>query len=85
MLTIANYSFLFNFATILNVCLLIVKNVNFSYKTGTPVLDNVSFTLEKGKTLAIVGASSCSKSTLLRIISSICPARIATDFKDSFG
>ncbi len=50
------------------------KNVNFSYKTGTPVLDNVSFTLEKGKTLAIVGASGCGKSTLLRIISGILPS-----------
>lgn len=50
------------------------ESVHFSYKTGTPVLDNISFALEKGKTLAIVGASGCGKSTLLRIISGILPS-----------
>ena len=36
-------------------------------------MQNISFDLEKGKTLAIVGASGCGKSTLLRIISGILP------------
>lgn len=34
-------------------------------------MKNISFDLEKGQTLAIVGASGCGKSTLLRIISGI--------------
>lgn len=35
------------------------------------VLNGICFSLEKGETLAIVGASGCGKSTLLRILSGI--------------
>ncbi|XPE57658.1 ATP-binding cassette domain-containing protein [Shigella flexneri] len=34
-------------------------------------LDGVSFTLERGKTLAVVGESSCGKSTLGRVLTII--------------
>ncbi len=37
------------------------------------VLDNISFTLEKGKTLGLVGPSGCGKSTLARIIAGLIP------------
>lgn len=47
------------------------QNISFQYAPGKPVLNDISFELEKGKTLAIVGASGCGKSTLLRIISGI--------------
>lgn len=50
-----------------------IKNVNFSFITGKRVLDNISFVINKGDTLAIVGPSGCGKSTLLRIISGILP------------
>lgn len=43
------------------------KNVCFSY-TETPVLKNISFTLSKGKTLALVGPSGVGKSTIADII-----------------
>lgn len=49
------------------------KDISFQYSGGRKVLDKISFSLEKGKTLAIVGASGCGKSTLLRIISGILP------------
>ncbi len=49
------------------------KDISFQYAEGKQVLQNISFDLEKGKTLAIVGASGCGKSTLLRIISGILP------------
>ncbi|MBK8808633.1 MAG: ATP-binding cassette domain-containing protein [Bacteroidales bacterium] len=49
------------------------KDISFHYAEGKQVLQNISFDLEKGKTLAIVGASGCGKSTLLRIISGILP------------
>lgn len=49
------------------------KDISFYYTEGKEVLQNISFDLEKGKTLAIVGASGCGKSTLLRIISGILP------------
>ncbi|MBK9215801.1 MAG: ATP-binding cassette domain-containing protein [Chloracidobacterium sp.] len=49
------------------------NNVSFSYTEDKQVLQNVSLSLERGETLAIVGASGCGKSTLLRILSGILP------------
>ena len=45
-----------------------VQNVSFAYTTETPVLRNVSFELEKGKTIALVGASGGGKSTIADLI-----------------
>ncbi|AJH14096.1 ABC transporter ATP-binding protein [Myroides profundi] len=45
-------------------------NVSYTYEdTGIQALKNVSFTLEKGKTLAILGKTGSGKSTLLTLIS----------------
>lgn len=49
------------------------ENINFEYAAGKRVLNGVSIALDKSKTLAIVGASGCGKSTFLRIISGILP------------
>jgi ATP-binding cassette, subfamily B, bacterial len=43
-------------------------NVSFAYEPGRPVLDNVSFTVPAGQTLAILGESGGGKSTLLNLI-----------------
>lgn len=43
------------------------KNVSFSYDQ-TPVLNDISFTINKGKTVALVGASGGGKSTLVDLI-----------------
>ncbi|MDY8135158.1 ABC transporter ATP-binding protein [Aquimarina sp. 2201CG5-10] len=44
-----------------------VHNISFAYDK-LPVLKNVSFTIEKGQHIALIGASGCGKSTLLKII-----------------
>ncbi|HEX4958669.1 MAG TPA: ABC transporter ATP-binding protein [Lacibacter sp.] len=44
-----------------------VKNLSFDY-TGKPVLKNVSFTIDKGKTVALVGESGSGKSTLADLL-----------------
>lgn len=45
------------------------KDVTFIYEdTGIKALDQVSFTLEKGKTLAIIGKTGSGKSTILDLI-----------------
>ncbi|CCG98954.1 ABC transporter related protein [Fibrella aestuarina BUZ 2] len=44
------------------------EHVSFSYETGTPVLKDISFTLQKGKTIALVGSSGGGKSTLADLV-----------------
>src|SRR6218665_1563259 len=44
-----------------------VKNISFSYQEKITI-DSLSFELEKGSNLAIIGESGCGKSTLLKLI-----------------
>jgi ATP-binding cassette, subfamily B, bacterial MsbA len=44
------------------------KNVSFSYETGRKVLDNISFKIPKGKTIALVGSSGGGKSTIADLV-----------------
>ena len=44
-----------------------VKNLSFAYEKK-PVLKNLSFSIEKGENVSIIGASGCGKSTLLQSI-----------------
>ncbi|GAB3328599.1 ABC transporter ATP-binding protein [Larkinella ripae] len=45
-----------------------VQNVSFAYHPDRPVLKGIEFTLEKGKTIALVGASGGGKSTIADLI-----------------
>lgn len=45
-----------------------VQDVSFSYVANQPVLNNISFTLQKGKTIALVGSSGGGKSTIADLI-----------------
>jgi ABC-type Fe3+/spermidine/putrescine transport system ATPase subunit len=44
-----------------------IQNISFSY-TEKPVIKNVSFTINKGENIAIIGESGCGKSTLLKLM-----------------
>lgn len=44
-----------------------VLNINFSYLKKITI-SNCNFTLQKGKTLAVIGESGCGKSTLLKLV-----------------
>lgn len=44
------------------------KNVYFAYNEDEYVLKNISFKVDKGKTLAIVGATGAGKSSIIKII-----------------
>ena len=46
----------------------VFDNVVFEYKSGKPVLKNVSFTVKKGETFALVGNSGGGKSTIVNLI-----------------
>lgn len=45
-----------------------VQNVGFSYEGDVEVLKNINFTLQKGKTIALVGSSGGGKSTVADLI-----------------
>ena len=45
-----------------------IKNVSFSYNDSKVVLQDISFDIEKGKRIAIVGESGAGKSTLVDLI-----------------
>ncbi len=44
------------------------KQVTFSYIPGHPVLHDVSFTINQGETVAIVGSTGSGKSTLINLL-----------------
>ena len=60
------------------------RNVSFAYPntSGENVLDEISFRVEPGETLAIIGATGCGKSTLVNLIPrfyDVCDGEILVD------
>ena len=45
-----------------------LDHVSFSYEDGKEILSDINITIEKGKTIAIVGASGAGKSTMVDLI-----------------
>ena len=50
---------------------LAVKKLAFSYDARHPILKDISFSIAKGETLAVLGASGSGKSTLLRLLAGL--------------
>ncbi|WP_438350738.1 energy-coupling factor transporter ATPase [Paenibacillus sp. FA6] len=48
--------------------MLTFDHVHFYYKKGQPVIENMSFTIETGEFVAIVGANGCGKSTIAKLM-----------------
>ena len=44
------------------------ENVGFSYEDGKTVLNDLSFTIKKGETIAILGATGSGKSTIMHLL-----------------
>ncbi|MBA9072557.1 ABC-type Fe3+/spermidine/putrescine transport system ATPase subunit [Flavobacterium gossypii] len=47
--------------------MLSVQNISFGY-SEKQVIQNISFTIQKGQNIAVIGESGCGKSTLLKLI-----------------
>lgn len=61
-----------------------VNNASFSYNANKSVLKNISFTLQKGEHLCIMGESGCGKSTLLKAIYGLLDLNEGTLFWNDF-
>ena len=47
---------------------IIFENVSFSYSGGSNQLQDISFSLGRGQTLGIIGATGCGKTTLVQLL-----------------
>ena len=57
-----------------------VKNLSVQYKTDLTTVyavDDVSFTLERGKTIGLVGETGAGKTTIAKTLMQILPSRTA--------
>ena len=59
-----------------------VKHISFSWGR-VPLLDDVSFTVAPGETVALVGANGAGKTTLLRILAGVCLPSTGTVVADA--
>ncbi|MDU5263699.1 MAG: ATP-binding cassette domain-containing protein, partial [Clostridium celatum] len=48
-----------------------VENLTKSYNKKNVVLNNLSFSLEKGEVVVVIGPSGCGKSTFLRCLNKL--------------
>ena len=51
--------------------MLIVEDLKFSYRNGPEILRNISFSLEEGQFMAILGNNGAGKSTMLKCFNRI--------------
>ena len=48
-----------------------IKDCYFSHQDQSPILNNLNLKIDQGKTVALVGATGCGKTTLLHLISGL--------------
>lgn len=51
--------------------MLSVKNLAFSYDQQRPIVDDLSFDLNRGQIVSLLGPSGCGKSTVLRLVAEL--------------
>ena len=57
------------------------ENVSFAYEQGSPVIDNMSFTIGDGESVGLIGANGAGKSTIMKLLLGLVTGegRIAVD------
>ncbi|MBR3643799.1 MAG: ABC transporter ATP-binding protein, partial [Parasporobacterium sp.] len=54
--------------------MVVFKNVSCSYEKGKKVLDNISFRIEEGESVGLIGANGAGKSMLMKVLLGLLPA-----------
>ena len=49
------------------------QNVSFYYESGTPVLQDLSFTIGAGESVGLIGANGAGKSTIMKLLLGLLP------------
>jgi len=52
-----------------------LRDVSYRYPSGATALDEVSFAVSMGESVAVLGANGCGKSTLLRLLDGLIPVQ----------
>ena len=48
-----------------------ITNLSYKYSDGTPALDGLDLSIDKGEFIAIVGKNGCGKTTLVRHLNAL--------------
>lgn len=59
-----------------------IKNINFEYEVGRPIIKNLSLKVEKGTMLGVVGKTGAGKSTLVNLIARLYDTKSGDIFID---
>ena len=60
-----------------------IESLNKTYVAGKPVFANVSFTIDKGEFVIIIGHSGCGKTTVLNVLAGLDTATSGNVFMDN--
>ena len=61
------------------------ENVTFEYEKGKPVISDVSFTIEKGENVGLIGANGAGKSTIMKLLLGLCGPGAGVSLKAGGG
>lgn len=61
------------------------ENVTFEYEKGKPVISDVSFKIEKGENVGLIGANGAGKSTIMKLLLGLCGPGAGVSLKSGAG
>lgn len=74
--SLEDLSFSFTYSPFHGKKMVSLENIYFSYQEDIPLIEDLSFSVEKGKKVAIIGQNGVGKSTLLRLVEGgLCPQK----------